>query len=130
MPLQEWRYPPPARTLALPLSPEVSAMTTTIIGVTHALLLVSICSGVAAEPIHCGEMRHVTVQLINEAGVSPHGLTKAENEAAWLLLSLCVQLTWSSDERAQGLEIHILPFPLVKDTNTSCLGVAMPTVGR
>jgi hypothetical protein len=105
-------------------------MTTTIIWATHALLLISTWSGVAAEPIHCGDMQHVKVQLINEAGVSPDGLTKAVREAAWLLLSLCVQLTWSSDGRGQGLEIHILPVPLVKDINTSCLGLpCRPSVG-
>jgi hypothetical protein len=105
-------------------------MTTTIIWAARALLLISTWSGVDAEPIHCGDMLHVKVQLINEAGVSPHDLTKAEREAAWLLLSLCVQLTWSSDGRGQGLEIHILPVPLVTGIDTSCLGVALPTLGR
>jgi hypothetical protein len=76
----------------------------------------------------CHDMQNVNIQLINDAGVPPHLLTNAMREAAWLLTSLCAHITWSI-EKSEGLEIHILPAPLI-DTNTSCLGIALPTFGK
>jgi hypothetical protein len=78
----------------------------------------------------CPEVQHVRIQLIDDARVSPHLLANAAGETAWLLTSLCVQLTWSVHERREGLEIHILPASLTQDKDTSHLGFAMPGFGE
>jgi hypothetical protein len=76
----------------------------------------------------CRDMHNVNIQLINDAEVPPHLLANAVREATWLLTSLCVHITWSI-EKSEGLEIHILSAPLI-NTNTSCLGIALPAFGK
>ena len=81
----------------------------------------------------CNVMRTVPVRLFNDAAVPPKMMIAAQNEAAWVLRSLCVEIEWvrspstqapsTQAPSTQGLDIRIIATPLPHSTSTFALGM-------
>jgi hypothetical protein len=81
------------------------------------------------------------VKLFNDAAIGDDVLTRAKEEAAWLLKSVCVDLTWvpclvvsishltPCQAPARAIELHILSSPATNDFSEDTLGIAMPHLG-
>lgn len=71
----------------------------------------------------CNVIRTVPVRLFNDAAVPPKIMIAAQNEAAWVLRSLCVKIEWFRSPLAQALEIRVIPAPLPHSTSEFALGM-------
>jgi len=81
------------------------------------------------------------IKLFNDAAVGENLLHRAKEEAAWLLKSAGVTLTWVPcpvvtrknlilcQAPARAIELHILPSPLTNDFSADAMGIAMPHLG-
>ena len=93
----------------------------------------------------CNVMCTVPVRLFNDAAVPSKMVIAAQNEAAWVLRSLCVEIEWvrSPSTQApstqapstqapltQALDIRIIATPLPYSTSAFALGMTMLNVER
>jgi hypothetical protein len=107
----------------------------------HRLALLLVFALRAAQGASCPRWESLPVKLFNEATVAEHALYLAQEEAAWLLKSVCVDLTWvpcgvvsrSNLDPCQApegaIELHILPSPATDDYTEDAMGIAMPHIG-
>jgi hypothetical protein len=89
----------------------------------------------------CTSEEPLPIKLFNDAAVGDSVLHGAKEEAAWLLKSACVALTWVPcpvvsgknlilcQAPARAIELHILPSPLTNDFSADAMGMAMPHLG-
>jgi hypothetical protein len=97
----------------------------------------------AFRAVHCAactEREPLPVKLFNDAAVGDV-LHLAKDEAAWLLESVCVDLTWvpcpvvsrsnltPCQAPARAIELHILSSPPTNDFSADTMGIAMPHLG-
>jgi hypothetical protein len=79
------------------------------------------------------------VKLFDEATVGNTVLQVAEQEAAWLLKAVCVEVTWifcpvitvanrvPCGAPVGAIEVHILPSPLAAEFSKTAMGIAVLT---
>ena len=89
----------------------------------------------------CTVRERLPVKLFNDAAVGNDVLHPAKEEAAWLLRSVCVDVTWvpclvvsvsnftPCQAPVQAIELHILSSPATNDFTEGTLGIAMPHFG-
>ena len=89
----------------------------------------------------CTVWERLPVKLFNDAAVGNEVLRPAKEEAAWLLKSVCVQVTWilcpvvtvSHQEPCaapvDAIELHILSSPATNDFAEKVMGIAFPARG-
>src|SRR5258708_2452823 len=89
----------------------------------------------------CTAWERLPVKLFNDAAVGNEMLHPAKEEAAWLLKSICVDVTWvrclvvtrsnltPCEAPAGAIELHILSSPGTNDFGEDTLGIAMPHFG-
>src|SRR5260370_5648508 len=89
----------------------------------------------------CTAPEGLPVKLFNDASVGNEVLHPAKEEAAWLLKSICVDVTWvpcplvsrsnltPCKAPAGAIELHILSSPTTNDFSEDTLGIAMPLLG-
>ena len=89
----------------------------------------------------CTAKEPLAVKLFNDAAVGDDVLHRAKEEAAWLLKSVCVDLTWvpcvvvsrsnltPCQAPVRAIELHVLLSPGTKDFGDDTLGIAMPHLG-
>lgn len=91
-----------------------------------------------AQGAACTARDRLPVKLFNDAAVGNDVLHPAKEEAAWLLKSICVDVTWvpcavvslsnltPCEAPIRAIELHILPSPGTNDFSEDTLGIAMP----
>ena len=89
----------------------------------------------------CSAWQRLPVKLFNDAAVGNEVLHPAKEEAAWLLKSICVDVTWvpcpvlsrsnltPCEAPVGAIELHILSSPATNDFSEDTLGIAMPHFG-
>ena len=89
----------------------------------------------------CTAWAPLLVKLFNDAGVGRRALDHAKGDTAWLLKSVCVNVTWvpcpvvsrsnltPCRAPARAIELHILFLPATNDYTAEALGIAMPHFG-
>src|ERR1700730_3708903 len=89
----------------------------------------------------CTAWERLPVKLFNDASVGNDVLHSAKEEAAWLLKSICVDVTWvrclvvsrsnltPCEAPVGAIELHILSSPGTNDFADDTLGIAMPHLG-
>jgi len=89
----------------------------------------------------CADWDPLPVKLFNDARVRHDALDRAKGDAAWLLETVCVNVTWvpcpvvsRSNLRpcrapARAIELHILFLPATNDFTAESMGIAMPHFG-
>src|SRR5690242_6352734 len=76
----------------------------------------------------CNVMRTVPIRLLNDAAVTPRVVIAAQNEAAWILRSLWVEIEWVRSPSTKALEIRIIAAPLRQNTTPFALGMTILNV--
>jgi hypothetical protein len=71
----------------------------------------------------CTVLRSVPIRLINEAAVQPNVVAAAQQEAAYVLKSLCVHIEWTAGPSTKALDMRITPAPLGPEITSRSLGV-------
>lgn len=71
----------------------------------------------------CNVIRTVPIRLINEAAVKPKLVIAAQQEAAWVLESLCVAVEWAAGPSIKALEMHIVVGPAGPGITEGALGI-------
>ena len=94
-----------------------------------------------AEGAACTEWARLPVKLFNDAAVGNEVLHPAKEEAAFLLKSICVDVTWvpcrvvsrsnltPCEAPLRAIELHILSRPATNDFGEDTLGIAIPRFG-
>lgn len=89
----------------------------------------------------CTAWEPLPIKLFNDADVGNDVLNPAKEEAAWLLKSVCVDVTWvpclivgvsnltPCQAPVRAIELHILSSPATNDFSEDTLGIAMPHLG-
>jgi hypothetical protein len=89
----------------------------------------------------CTARERLPVKLFNDAAVGDEVFQPAKEEAAWLLKSICVEVTWvpcvvvsesnltPCEAPVRAIELHILSSPATNDFSEDTLGIAMPHLG-
>jgi hypothetical protein len=88
-----------------------------------ALLLVLACY---ADAENCPATQTVRVEVPVAAEVDSPVLASAQQEAAWILKSLCATVEWGPGM----LVVRILEEPLTSDSTADAMGIAIPRHGR
>jgi hypothetical protein len=95
----------------------------------------------AAQCAPCTEWARLPVKLFNDARVGNEVLHPAKEEAAFLLKSICVEVTWvpcrvvsrsnltPCEAPLRAIELHILSNPVTNDFGEDTLGIAIPRFG-
>ena len=78
----------------------------------------------------CGVLRTVPIRLINDAAVQPKVMITAQQEAAYVLESLCVQVEWAGSPATQVPEMRIIAGQLGPGITESALGITILAAGR
>ncbi len=73
----------------------------------------------------CGALRTVPIRLINEAAVNPSVMMTAQQEAAYVLKSLCVHVEWAASSSAPALEMRTLIAPAADGVTKHALGLTV-----
>jgi hypothetical protein len=73
----------------------------------------------------CNITRVVRVRLIDDQQLNVKMLEEAQEEANWVLRSLCVELVWTSEPHLKTVEIRILAMPLTSDVPEQSLGLSL-----
>jgi hypothetical protein len=73
--------------------------------------------------MECDAIRTIPVRLFIDAAAPPKIVLAAQNEAAWVLRSLCVEIEWVRSPSTQALEIRIIAAPLPHSTSALALGL-------
>jgi hypothetical protein len=89
------------------------------------LLLFSFCLSLQLAAADCGVLRTVPIRLINDAAVEAKVMVAAQQEAAYVLKSLCVHLDWTAGSSAQALEMRTLIAPVADGITTHALGLTV-----
>jgi hypothetical protein len=107
----------------------------------RAIALVFLCGLCIPACRACPAWQQLSVKLFNDAALGNAVLETAQEEAAWVLRSACVNVTWvpcpvvtranlsPCEAPAQSPELHILPSPLTSDARRNAIGLAFPRVG-
>jgi hypothetical protein len=107
----------------------------------RGIVLVLLFASHTAYCVACTSEEPRPIKLFNDAAVGDNVLHGAKQEAAWLLKSACVALTWVPcpvvtrknlilcQAPAQAIELHILASPLTNDFSPDAMGIAMPHLG-
>jgi len=94
-----------------------------------------------AQCASCADLEPLPVKLFNDAGVGHRALDRAKGDAAWLLETVCVNVTWvpcpvvsrsnltPCRAPARAIELHILFLPATNDFTPESMGIAMPHFG-
>jgi hypothetical protein len=89
----------------------------------------------------CTSWEQLPVKLFNDAAMESNVLEPAKEEAAWLLKSVCVDVTWilcpvvtvvnfaPCAAPTNAAELHILASPLTSEGGENVMGLAMPKAG-
>jgi hypothetical protein len=89
----------------------------------------------------CTAWDPLPVKLFNDAAVGDEVFQPAKEQAAWLLKSICVDVTWvpclvvsqsnltPCEAPVRAIELHILSSPATNDFGEETLGIAMPHLG-
>jgi hypothetical protein len=108
---------------------------------TQGIALVHLFVFCAAQCAACSVWEPLPVKLFNDAGVGGEVLHRAKGEAAWLLESVCVELTWipclvvsrsnltPCQAPVRAIELHILSSPATNAYTEDALGIAVPHLG-
>src|SRR5262245_27865435 len=92
----------------------------------------------AAQGAACIERKPLPVKLFNDAAVGNDVFHRAKEDAAWLLKSVCVDLSWvpclpvsrsnlaPCQAPVHAIELHVLSSPATNDFREETLGIAMP----
>jgi hypothetical protein len=95
----------------------------------------------SAQCADCTAWERLPVKLFNDAAVGSEVLQPAKEEAAWLLKSICVDVTWvpcrvvtrsnliPCQAPLRAIELHFLSSPGTNDFGEDTLGIAMPHFG-
>jgi len=95
----------------------------------------------AAQCAPCTEWARLPVKLFNDASVGNEVLYPAKEEAAFLLKSICVEVTWvpcrvvsrsnltACEAPVGAIELHVLSNPVTNDFGEDTLGIAIPRFG-
>jgi hypothetical protein len=73
----------------------------------------------------CSANHAVAIRLINRAHVKPSVLIEAQQEAAWVLKSLCIDVEWTVELSTKTLEMRIVSTPVGPGISNGCLGIAV-----
>lgn len=87
------------------------------------LLSLSLCSLAAAH--ECDVTHVVRVRLIDEEQLPQQMLEEAQEEAGWVLRSLCVELIWTRERSLKAIDIRILAVPLTPDVPQQSMGISL-----
>jgi len=71
----------------------------------------------------CSSVRTVPIRLLNEAAVPPTVLTAAQQEAVYILKSLCVHLEWTAESVSDAMEMRTTPAPVGPGVTKGSLGI-------
>jgi hypothetical protein len=105
---------------------------------TRSIALVLLFALRTAHGAACTAREPLPIKLFNDAGVGDDVLHRAKEEAAWLLKSTCVDLTWvpclvvsrsnltPCQAPVRAIEMHILSSPATNDFSEDAMGMAMP----
>jgi hypothetical protein len=107
----------------------------------RSITLVLLFTLPTAQCAACTAWHRLPVKLFNDAAVGNEVLHPAKQEAAWLLKSVCVDVTWVAcplvsesnltpcKAPVRAIELHILLSPATNDFSEDTLGIAMPHLG-
>ncbi len=87
------------------------------------LVIFLFCVSLHAGATECRLVRTVPIHLVNEADVPPRVLTAAQQEAVYILKSLCVYLEWTAEPGTEVIEMRIMPAPIGPDVTKGALGI-------
>jgi hypothetical protein len=73
----------------------------------------------------CDVIRTVPIRLINDAAVKPKVMIVAQQEAASVLKSLCVEAEWATRPSTQALEVRMIVGPLGPGITERALGITI-----
>jgi hypothetical protein len=108
---------------------------------TRSFALVVVFAFRTAQGAACTAWEPQAVKLFNDAAVGDDMLHQAKGEAAWLLKSACVDLTWvpclvvnrsnltPCQAPVRAIELHVLSSPATNDFSEDTMGIAMPHFG-
>ena len=86
------------------------------------LLAFCLCPVVAAD---CAVTHVVRVRLIDEEQLKVKMLEEIQEEAGWVLRSLCVEVIWSSEPHVKAVDLRIIALPLTPDVPKQSLGISL-----
>jgi hypothetical protein len=75
----------------------------------------------------CIGLRNVPIRLINDAAVKPKVMLAAQQEAAYVLESLCVQMEWAVSPSTKALEMRMIVGKLGPGITGGALGLTILT---
>lgn len=113
----------------------------TLLGMTPGTALVLLFALPTTQYAACIAREPLPVKLFNDAAVRDDLLHPAKGEAAWLLNSVCVDVSWipclvTSKSKltpckapVRAIELHILSSPARNEINEEALGIAIPHFG-
>ena len=81
-----------------------------------------LCPLVAAD---CAVTHVIRVRLIDEDQLKLKMVEEAQEEAGWVLRSLCVDISWTSEPHVTAVDVRILALPLTPDVPEQSLGLAL-----
>jgi hypothetical protein len=90
---------------------------------TSLVLLFSLSLHLGAT--ECNVIRTIPIRLINDAAVKPKVVIAAQQEAAYVLKSLCVQVEWAAGPLTEALEMRIVTAPVGPGITEGCLGITL-----
>jgi len=73
----------------------------------------------------CDVIRTISIRLINDAAVKPKVVIAAQQEAAWVLESLCVEIEWAARSSTTAPEVRIIVGPLGPGVTERALGITI-----